>query len=120
MIHHDLLDHPVALLLAIATGVLGTARFTRLFVYDTFPPAAWVRAKWGQLTAHPDGSSGEWTILLGCHFCFGVWAAALCLGLFWLGTVVVWVAYAWWWLYGILAVAYLASMIVERDDRGEE
>jgi hypothetical protein len=111
----DLLNHPVLLVLAIIVGVVGTARFTRLLVHDTFPPSAWLRAKWGQVTADRNGDDGSWTILLSCHWCASVWSAALCLGLFWLGTLVPWIGATWWWLYGILAVSYLAGMIVERD-----
>ncbi len=116
----DLLDHPILLVLTVLVGALGSARFTRLLVHDTFPPAAWVRAKWGRLTADRDGSDGSWTVLLGCHFCFGIWSAALCLFLFWLGTLVPWIGATWWWLYGILALGYVSALIVERDDRGEE
>lgn len=115
----ELLDHPILLVLTVLVGALGTARFTRLLVHDTFPPAAWLRAKWSLVTTRADGSDGDWAILLGCHFCFGIWAAALCLGLFWLGTIVAWIAVTWWWLYGILALGYVAAMIVERDDKGE-
>lgn len=115
----DLLNHPVVLVLAVLVAVLGSARFTRLLVHDTFPPAAWVRAKWYRLTSRPNGEDGSWTVMLNCHFCFAVWSAALCLFLFWLGTLVPWIGATWWWLYGILAIAYVAAMIVERDDTGE-
>lgn len=98
------------LLLATAVYVLGSARITRLFVHDIYPPVAWIRMKWDDLT---DGSG--WNALFHCHWCFAPYVTVVTAAVFALGLVVPWVAWTWWIGMGILSASYLAAMVVERD-----
>lgn len=99
-------------LAALAVAVLGVGRFTRLMVYEDFPPAVAVRVAWDKIT---EGSS--WNKILHCPWCFSVWAAALCIGWFVAGLFVWWLALVWWIIWGLLALAYAAAMVVERDEK---
>lgn len=94
------------LVLAIVVGVLSVGRLTRLVTQDTFPPAVWVRIKWDERTENSD-----WNPLLRCHWCFAPWAAIPVILWGWLSELHI----SWWLFNGWLAVAYLASMVVERD-----
>lgn len=97
------------LVLAIAVGVLSTARLTRLVTQDTFPPSIWLRIKWDTRT-----QDTAWNPLLHCHWCFAPWAMVP-VGLWGVLSDMHW---SWWMFNGWLAGAYLASMIVERDEVG--
>ena len=88
-------------------GVLSTARLTRLVTQDTFPPIVWFRMKWDDLT-----DDGPWSKLVHCHWCMAPWLT-IPVGLWgWLTNLQT----AWWVFNGWLAAAYVASMIVERDE----
>lgn len=86
--------------------VFASARISRLFVHDHWPPAMWLRDRWDR-TFSPTG----WGILLNCHFCFTVWSTMLVIG--W-GEIS---AYdRWWWLgCGWLAASYAAAYVVTYD-----
>jgi hypothetical protein len=99
-------------LAALLALILGSARLTRLFVHDSYPPVAWLRSKWDLLTER----SG-WNDLLHCHFCLAPWITFGVAGWFALGLIVPWIAWTWWIIVGLLGASYLASMLVERDDR---
>jgi hypothetical protein len=99
------------IVLTIAVAILGVGRFTRAVVYDDFPPTKWWREQWAIWT---DGTG--WLELFTCWWCFSFWAALLCIGWYIGGLFVVWIAWAWWIFWGGLAVAYVAAMIVSRDD----
>jgi hypothetical protein len=93
---------------AVVVGILSAARITRLITQDSYPPAAWIRRKWDDLT-----DDGQWSTLVHCHWCFAPWATAL---------VMAWglltdFQTAWWIFNGWLAASYLASMVVERDEK---
>lgn len=95
------------LVAACVVGVLSTARLTRLVTQDSFPPAAWLRIKWDTLT-----KDGPWSTLVHCHFCFSPYAGAVVLA-----TAILTELHPWWWIInGWLAGAYVASIIVERDE----
>jgi hypothetical protein len=96
------------LFLAFVVGVISSARLTRLITQDSFPPAAWVRAKWDDRT---DGSS--WNDLFHCHWCMSFWTT-LPIGLWgWLSNFHV----SWWVVNILLAGSYLNAMLVERDEK---
>jgi len=97
----------VLVIAAVIVGTLSIARLTRLITQDTFPPAVWLRIKWDDAT---EGSG--WNSLLHCHWCIAPWIT-LPIGLWgWLTNL----QPAWWVFNAWLAVAYIASMIVERDE----
>ena len=92
---------------AVLTGILSSARLTRLLTQDEFPPAVWLRIKWDVLT-----EDNGWNKLFHCHWCMGPWTTAV-VGLWgWLSDL-----HVSWWVFNIwLAAAYVNSMIVERDE----
>lgn len=104
---------------ATVVGLLSIARLTRLVTQDTFPPVAWLRAKWDQLNEktvkHQYGGinvvPGGWTDMLHCAYCFSTWATIPVLGWAILSDL----SPAWWIINGWLAAAYVAAMIVARD-----
>lgn len=98
---------PFILIAAVVIAVLSTGRLTRLLVQDHFPPSVWIRTKWDDIT---DG--GSWNLLLHCHWCLAPWLAIPVILWGWLSELHT----SWWLLNGWLAIAYLASMVVERDE----
>lgn len=99
------------MLLMIAIAVLGVARVTRVLVYDEFPPTMWIREMWLRLTRE-----NAWAKLWFCWWCMSVWIAALCVGWWIAGLYVLWAAWSWWIFWGIFALAYLAPMVIVRDE----
>lgn len=91
---------------AAIVAIVSTARITRLVTQDTFPPSAWVRAKWEKVT-----HDGHWAPLVSCPWCFSVWASAFVLGWGLLSNL----HWTWWVFNGWMALAYLAAMVVVRD-----
>lgn len=103
---------PWWLVLAIATAILGSGRWTRLLVFDEYPPTMWIREKWAKLTVkHP-----AWTKLFFCWWCAAPWIMLICIGWFWLSFSAFWVALTWWLFFGWGALSYVTSMVVARDD----
>lgn len=103
------------LLAAIITGIVASARFTRLVVADSFPPSVWVRIKFATLT-----KDGSWSTLVQCPWCFAPYVVAADLA--WGLLADVWVtpldlaAKVWWVVNGWLAASYAASWIVYHDE----
>lgn len=93
---------------AVIVGIVSAARLTRLSTQDSFPPAVWWRMKWETLTA-----DGPWSPLAFCHWCVAPWMTLLVLVTGLLSEFHV----AWWFVNGWLAASYVASMIVERDEK---
>lgn len=93
---------------AVVVGLLSAARLTRLLTQDSFPPAAWLRRKWDEVT-----DDGDWSILAHCHWCMGPWMT-LPVGAWALLSEL---HISWWLFNGWLAAAYVVSMIVERDEK---
>jgi hypothetical protein len=95
-------------ILAFIVGTLSAGRITRLLTADTFPPVVWFRIKWDDKT---DGTG--WNDLFHCHWCLSFWTV-LPIGLWaWLSNLHT----SWWIVNGIMAAAYVAPMIVERDQK---
>lgn len=91
---------------AFVIGALSAARLTRLVVWDSYPPSAWLRAKWDSIT-----NDGPWSTLAHCGYCFGLWAS---------GFVVLWgylsdLHWSWWLFNGWMAVGYLAAIVMAYD-----
>lgn len=104
----ELFGHNPWYWLAVAlVGVVGTARLVRLLVFDTYPPAAWVRSQWERIT-----NDGPWSTLVHCAFCAAPWFTVITIGWAW------WSDFHWtWWLfYGWLTASYLASIVVAWDE----
>lgn len=91
---------------AAVVGVISTARVTRLVTQDSFPPAAWFRAKWQGWT-----HDGQWADLATCPFCLSVYLTAG--NMAW--AVLSDLHWSWWMVNGWLAAAYLTAMVVVRD-----
>ncbi len=103
---------------AIVTAILGVGRWSRVVVHDTFPPSMWFRQKWAAWTVkhkHPG-----WTNLFFCWWCFTPWLMLVCIGWFLLTFAAVWIAWAWWLFWGWGALAYVASIILARDEPAEK
>lgn len=97
----------VVILGAVIVGVLSVARLARLITQDSFPPAVWARMKWDEIT-----DDGPWSLLAHCHWCITPWLT-IPVGLWgWLSELHT----SWWVFNGWLAAAYVAGMIVERDE----
>jgi hypothetical protein len=108
-----LADRPFIAVLAILVAVLGVGRLARVITYDVFPPAAKLRALWTLLTY----KHGDWVKLFTCFWCLSPWIMAVAIAWFLLASG--WVLVAWWIFWGWLGLAYVASMIVARDEPAE-
>ena len=101
-------------LAAIAVGVLGAGRLTRLLVHDSYPPAQRLRQWWTARTWDKEkDEAGPWGLLVTCHWCASPYVFALVLASAW-ATSLHW---AWWLFWGWLAGSYLVAMVVERDEK---
>lgn len=93
-------------LAAAAVTIVAVARLTRLIVFDTYPPAAWVRNKWRDFTGESD-----WSKLVDCPYCAAPYLAA---GVLAWGYFTDWQV-AWWAFCIWLSVSYLAAILVVFD-----
>ena len=107
-------DHWYIVVLALITVIMGPARLSRVITYDSWPPTVWLRNKWVGLTA----GSG-WDKLLTCIWCFTPWIVGAAMLWFWAGLYVPWIMVAWWVLWGWLALSYIASIVIARDEPGD-
>ena len=105
-------------ILTIATIVLGSGRLVRVIYYDAFPPSAWFRAKWDDLT-EGRGRLDQWNKLMHCPWCLSFWITLGCVGWMVAGWYVPWIMWAWWVFWGTLAASYLATMVIVRDEPEE-
>lgn len=104
----------LALLLSAVTLTLGAGRLTRIITYDTWPPATKFRIWWAKVT-----NDGPWVKLFTCFWCLGPWVTLAALGWYVAGLYVWWLALSWWAFWGWLALSYVTSMIVARDEPAE-
>ena len=111
MIADFFLTEPWRIVAVVLVLALGVGRLSRVITYDDFPPAVRVRIWWATLT-----KDGPWAKLAMCQWCFTPWLMLFAIGWFFLGFVVLWIAWAWWIFWGWLAVSYLASLIIRRDE----
>lgn len=99
--------------IAAVVAIIGSARVTRLITHDSFPPIAWLRAR------YEDHVSEDWGELVHCPWCMGPWVTLLCLGwflwgLFWLPAFCAWILF-WVWM----SMSYLVSQYVHFDEGRE-
>lgn len=100
-----------AQLFLVFIAVVGTARLTRLFSQDSFPPINWARQQWIARF-----NTSEWSTLAICPFCQAPYIAAFTLATGWFTDFhPIWIAfYAW------LTLAYLAAVFVMHDGGDKE
>lgn len=108
-------EYPLIAVLAMAVGVLGVGRLTRVIVYDDFPPATWLRMQWDRIT-----NDGEWSKLFHCWWCMSFWVSLLCIGWFLLIDLHPFFQWSWWIFWGALALSYVATMVIVRDEPKDE
>ena len=108
------LENPWIALLAILVAVVGVARLTRAIVHDDFPPFVWWRIKWSTWT-----NDGPWSKLFLCWWCLSFWVALTCIGWFLLIDVNAFFLWSWWIFWGGLALSYVATMLIVRDEPKE-
>lgn len=103
--------HPGLLLAAALASSIAVARLTRLAVHDNFPPAAWLRQKYDRVVPQ------QWADLATCPFCLAPWIQLASLLWAWIGGLdpQTWSGGLWWLAHLWLALAYIAAMIVVRD-----
>jgi hypothetical protein len=105
------LDNPWLATVAILVAVFGIGRLTRVLVYDDFPPSVWVRIQWDRIT-----NDGPWAKLVHCWWCASFWVALICVGWFLLTDLHAVFLWSWWIFWGALALSYVATMIIVRDE----
>lgn len=101
----------IYLLCAVVVAIVSSARLTRLLVQDVFPPVMWVRNKWDEWTE--TGWFENWNKLFHCHWCMSIWVTTAIVLWGWLSNWHI----SWWLVNGIIAMSYVAAMIVERDEK---
>ena len=102
---------PLAIVAAATVGVVGAARLTRLVTKDHWPPMAYVRRKYVEMTEGTD-----WSVLAECPFCVAPYVVAADLAWAMKSDL----DKSWWVANGWLAASYAASWIVVRDDVPEQ
>lgn len=100
------------LVFAIPVAILGPARLSRVIIFDAFPPAAWLRARWDDLV----DEDSSWNKLLHCPWCLTPWLVFLALIWAVIGFFVPWVGVVWWVIWGWLAISYVASIVIAYDE----
>lgn len=115
---------------ALLLGTLASARATRLITHDAWPPMAWARTRAETILGRHGTAGADWAVGVTCPFCVAPYVVAAnlawCLAagaltdLTWTGGSVWSWAGAWWVLNTWAAVAYVASMVVVRDEPPEE
>jgi hypothetical protein len=94
------------LVLAIIVAWVGSARLTRIAVYDDYPPAEWVRA---QIVARV---GEKWGKIATCIWCGAPYVVAICM---------IWgyfsdFHWSWWAFWGWMALSQAASTLLAYDE----
>lgn len=112
----QIMDLGLWLIPAVLVAVLGVGRMARLVTHDQFPPSAWLRAFWqDKVTA----KRPAWSLLFICFWCLSPWIMLVAIVWFLFTLQYEWVAWAWWFFWGWMALSYVAAMITARDEPGE-
>lgn len=106
------LTPPWTILSVLVIAVFGVGRLARLITYDDFPPSVWWRMTWAKIT-----DDGKWTKLFTCYWCLTPWLMLGALAVLGLSWDIPWLAVVWLAFFGWLALSYITSMIVNRDER---
>lgn len=101
------LDQPLLIIAAVIVAVFGVGRLSRVITYDKFPPAVWVRLQWQKIT-----KDGPWALLASCFWCATPWIMAVCIAWGWFSSL----HWTWWAFWGWLALSYIATIIIARDE----
>lgn len=110
------LENPFLTILVVATFALGVGRLSRVITWDAFPPSIRLRELWVKATSSADGTPGPWGKLFTCFWCLTPWLMLGSMAWFAVGMLVPWIAIAWWVFWGWLALSYLSSMLIARDE----
>jgi hypothetical protein len=108
------LHDPIVGVLAILVAIFGVGRLTRVIVHDDFPPAMWWRDTWKRIT-----NDGPWSKLFLCWWCLSFWVSLACIGHALLATTHEFWFWSWWIFWGALALSYVATMVIVRDEPKE-
>lgn len=108
------LDNPWLIVAAVLVAVFGVGRLSRILTWDAFPPSVAIR-QWWRRVAHRD-----WVKLVECFWCATPWIMLGAIGWFTVGLWVEWIAIAWWIFWGWLALSYVASIIIARDEPSQD
>lgn len=104
-------ENPLLMLVVVLTAIVGVGRLARIITYDEFPPSAWVRGAWVKIT-----NGGPWSRLFLCYWCLTPWIMAVCIAWAWFSSL----HWSWWVFWGWLALSYLSSILVARDEPPEK
>lgn len=100
---------------ASVIAILSSARLTRLFTQDTYPPVARMRS-WWEDHVHRSKMHNDWSVLATCPYCASFWVTGAVVG--WAGASI-WftgsIHWTWWLVNVVFAFAYAAAMVVVRD-----
>lgn len=92
-------------------AIASSARITRLLVWDSFAPAAWLRMKWDDATTDKTGKPNGWNLLFHCGYCMSFWVTiAVVLS----GYFTDWHP-IWWLVNACFAGSYLAAILMAND-----
>lgn len=100
----ELMTPLVEILLAIAVGIVASARMVVLITADDWPPMNWVRIKWESITQNDDGSEGPWYKLVECPWCISPWIVAVNLAAGYGSDM-----HPIWWVFNLWLAASLAA-----------
>lgn len=91
--------------------VIGSARITRLAIFDVLPPIKWVRDRYLDKT---DGTG--WDALAWCAYCASFWPTLVVIltGWYWGWHEI------WWLVVGSFAASYLSAIFVIKDQEPED
>lgn len=101
------------IVIALLLWVVGSARLTRLLLFDVYPPVKWLRDSWDMKV------TSNWNTLMHCAYCAAPYVT-LVTGVVGLWLLPVSVPYShmatWFWLTaGWAAGAYAAAVVVAYD-----
>ena len=103
-------DHFVQTAAAIV-AVRSIARTARRLTFDDFPPVVWLRDQ-VVLSLSRGERRSRWLPLTNCPFCLAPYLSAGMALWVWLSKLDT----AWWWINGVWAAAYVAAIVVARDE----
>lgn len=87
-------------------AAVSAARLSRLISFDTFPPSAWLRAKWDAKT-----EGFTWNTLLHCVYCLPPWILAVIMATGLLSDL-----HPVWWVFNAwMALSYVSSYVLIYD-----
>lgn len=98
-------------IVAVLVLVLGVGRLVRIIYYDDFPLSVKLRILWDRVTG-----DSLWNKLFHCPWCLTPWVMLGAMGWFALGLYQPWAAWSWWLFWGWMALSYVATMIIVRDE----